>query len=173
MVALGLACAGGTPDQHEPDDVPVADNQPRRSKSKRGSRGGPSIGGDKPSSSQPAPAPAPTPDPGPTKPDGITDLGNQTWSVERRLVDKWEDKPSKFAAASQKGKGWKLKKVEARDAQWVGFKTGDVVQSLNGNSLGSSAESVYAYSQVKGAKKLKVKFKRDGQMRTHTFKIVN
>jgi type II secretory pathway component PulC len=108
-----------------------------------------------------------------TAPKGITDLGNQTWSVKRKLAQKWKNNPEKFANATQKGKGWALKGVRKRDAQWVGFDNGDVIQSVNGRKLGSAAEAAAAYSALQDAKTLKVKFKRDGQARTNVIKIVD
>lgn len=106
-------------------------------------------------------------------PKGITDLGNQTWSVKRKIAQKWKSKPEKFANATQKGRGWALKGVRKRDAQYVGFENGDVIQSINGRRLGSAAEAAAAYSALQDAKRLKVDFKRSGKARTNTIKIVD
>jgi hypothetical protein len=165
LLAIGLACAGG------PDTTA---NQGKKGKK-----------GKKKAKTEQVEAPAEQPAGGSgeetaksgggadTPPPGITAMGGDTWQVERKLVDKWEDKPERLALVSQKGKGFVLKKVGRKDARFLGFKNGDVLKSVNGKSLGSPAEAAAAYAQLSGAKTLKVKFRRDGAARTHTYKIVD
>lgn len=166
LLAIGLACAGG------PDTT--------ANKGKKGAKG------KKKAKTEQVEAPAEEPTGGATEekaakspgtssgpPPGITALGNNTWQVERKLVDKWEDKPERLALVGQKKGGFVLKKVGKKDARHLGFKNGDLLKSVNGKSLGSTAEAAAAYAQLSGAKTLKVKFRRDGAARTHTYKIVD
>jgi S1-C subfamily serine protease len=63
--------------------------------------------------------------------------------------------------------------VKKGDAQYLGMLNGDVIKTVNGYSLGSTTELAIAYAALDGAKKLTVKFKRDGATLTHVFKIVD
>jgi len=163
LLAIGLACAGGpeTTTRKGKKGKRKASSEPvERPEEQPASSGG---GGEKTAKSGGSDRP----------PAGITTLGSTSWQVERRLVDKWEARPERFALVSQKGKGFVLKKVGKKDARFVGFKNGDLLKSVNGKSLASPAEAAAAYAQLQGARTLKVKFRRDGAARTHTLKIVD
>ena len=108
---------------------------------------------------------------GGTAPAGIVQLNATTWSVERKQVRQWENKPSRFSDASQESGGVRLKKVSKRDARFVGFQNKDLIKSINGHALGSTAQSAAAYAAISGAKTFTVKFKRDGRTLQHTLKI--
>lgn len=166
LLAIGLACAGGpetttrkgkkSKQKASSERVERPDEQPASSSGGGGGaeKTAKSGGNDRP-------------------PAGITTLSSTSWQVERRLVDKWEARPERFALVSQKGKGFVMKKVGKKDARFVGFKNGDLLKSVNGKSLASPAEAAAAYAQLQGARTLKVKFRRDGAARTHTLKIVD
>ena len=188
LVGFGLACMSG--EEAPPRERPEAGDELRedrregrrgarsdRGRAGRGGRGG-APAEDAPGA-EPAPAPSPSPSPAPgggssdAAPSGIVDLGGGTWSVERRLVSKWEDNPAKLAQASQKGQGWELSKVKKGDAQHLGMLNGDVLKTVNGYGLGSPTELAIAYAALGDASKLTVKFKRDGESLTHVYKIVD
>ena len=165
MVGFGLACTGEGPSP-EPDEGASV----RVERDRTGARRGRAQGDDGTVSAESAPsASAETSGP----PAGITDLGNRTWSVKKRLVNKYEDHPDLLANTSQKGDGWELKRVKKGDAQYLGMLNGDVIKTVNGYSLGSNTELAVAYAALKNAKKFTVKFKRDGKTKTHTYKIVD
>jgi hypothetical protein len=184
MLAFGLACMGGDDGGDDaPSEVvsPDDDDGARQGRDGRGARGrngrgGGGSGGDTPAA-EPDPEPAPvgggSGNGSPTAPSGNTDLGNRTWQVERRLISRWEKDPSSLADASQKGQGWELKRVKKGDAQFLGMLNGDVLMSANGYELGSTTQLAIAYAALGDAKKLTVKFKREGAMKTHTYKIVD
>ena len=106
-------------------------------------------------------------------PAGITALGDGSWQVDRNLVRKWQDRPERLAAGSQKDRGFMLRKVGRKDARFLGFENRDLLLSINGRSLGSPAEAALAYAQLKGADTLTVRFRRRGDTRTHTYQIVD
>lgn len=164
LLAIGLACAGG-PEAEGPTGE-------RGAKSKKEAK---TEQADQPAAPEGAPPGEETAGAGraDTPPPGITALSATSWRVERRLVDKWEARPERFASVSQKGKGFVLKRVNKKDARFVGFENGDVLKSINGKSLGSPAEAAAAYAQLQGASTLKVKFRRGGAARTHTITIAD
>lgn len=165
----------------EANDAAPADADAEGDATRRGKRGPMSIGS-KASREAEAPAADDATD-GPSAdrataepaapPSGITALGGSRWSVERRLVRKWEEQPRKFAKVAEKGKGWALKGVDSRDARHLGFQNGDVVISVNGHPLATQAQAVAAYGQVRKQDQLVVRFKRGGATRTHTVQIVD
>ena len=57
-------------------------------------------------------------------PAGITALGDGSWQVDRNLVRKWQDRPERLAAGSQKDRGFMLKKVGRKDARFSDSRTG-------------------------------------------------
>jgi|GEM_PF-3897070 len=181
MLAFGtmwtLACALGTdepvdiasePSAEEPE---VVEPTPRERPGKRGKRHAANAeAADAPTDDGSAAASTPSASSeGP--PAGIVALGGNKWSVKRSLVKKWEDHPRKFAKVAEKGKGWALKGVDTRDARHLGFRNGDVVLSVNGHPLATEAQAAAAYGLVRNKKQIVVKFKRDGNKRTHTLQI--
>ena len=165
LLAIGLACAGGpeTTTRKGKKGKRKASSEPVERPEEQPASSGSGGGGEKTAKSGGSDRP----------PAGITTLSSTSWQVERRLVDKWEARPERFALVSQKGKGFVLKKVGKEDARFVGFKNGDLLKSVNGKSLASPAEAAAAYAQLQGARTLKVKFRRDGAARTHTLKIMD
>lgn len=166
LLAIGLACAGG------PDTTAKKGKKGAKGK-KKAKTEQVEAPTEEPSGSGGGEKAAKSGGSTDTPPPGITAMGGDTWQVERKLVDKWEAKPERLAQVSQKKGGFALKKVGKKDARFLGFKNGDLLKSINGKSLGSTAEAAAAYAQLSGAKTLKVKFRRDGAARTHTYKIVD
>jgi S1-C subfamily serine protease len=126
-------------------------------------------------STVPAAEPDPPADASPSgaPPPGIQALGNNKWSVERRLVRQWESEPRTFAKARAKGKGWALQGVASRDARHLGFQEGDVILTVNDYPLASEAQAATAYGLVRNKKRWVVTLKRDGVRRTHTISVVD
>lgn len=185
-----LACSLGSQAPPPVEDAPVAEAgepaprakaRPRAGAGPRARRSAAESADEEVAPEEGEPGPASTEPDTPAKdtttagsdaqPAGIRDLGNRTWSVERRLVKKWEDNPGRFAKANEKGKGWVLKGVDSRAARHLGFESGDVVLSVNGHSLATKAEALKTYGLVRNKKTLVVVFKRGGERRTHTVKV--
>lgn len=171
VVAMILACGGGEVLEQVEEEV-VEEEPAPRAKAKRGkrtpARSGEGGGGGSAESPKADPAPAPA-----QRPSDITDLGGGTYGVKRARVRKWEDKPGRFAKVKKKNAGWALKGVPDRDARWVGFENGDIIQKVNGRSVKSESEAAAAYATMRSDKKFKVQFKRDGASRTVTLKVVD
>lgn len=189
VLGLGLACTVGEPEDE--DEAPVAEDpapEPGRKKKRRrneqpadgeqpddGNDGG--RGGDGGGGASPEPSPRPSPDPPsetPDPPSGITQVGDTAWTVKRKMVDKWENDPSKFADAREHNKGWELRSIQKYDdAWWLGLRNGDVVKKVNGMPLDTQADLIKAYAALKDKKHFTLDFRRgDGPLK-HSYDIVN
>ena len=100
----------------------------------------------------------------------IKAIGKGKWTIERRLVKKWQKRPSRFARGKMKKRGFKLQKV--RDAKHCGLQKGDVILKVNGYKMSSVTQAMMAHAALKNAKKLRVVFRRAGKKMTYIYKIV-
>lgn len=177
-----LACMGGdepapaepAAEAPPPSDGKAAKRQARKERREAAKEAGGGEGaGSTASSSGDAAPPASSGDGDGSGPNSIEALGNNTWSIKRNQIRKWEDAPLRFAKADQKDGGIKIKQVSDRMGRHVGLKDGDFVLSINGMKLRNSVESATTYSSVRNKSTLTVKLKRSGSTKTLTYKVVD
>jgi S1-C subfamily serine protease len=76
------------------------------------------------------------------------------------------------APAASAEKGLKLSRVSAKGVfPLLGFKRGDIVQSVNGQLFGSARDVIKALRENEGARRIVVRLSRGGKTRTQTYVI--
>lgn len=114
--------------------------------------------------------------------DGIRSAGTHRWEVERSLVKSYtrdiDGLYSLGAARSHTGSdgepdGYRLTKVGCKSPlHAAGLKRGDVVHSVNGQPVTTSAQVVKAYAKHHKSRRLRVEITRGGQSMTLRYKVV-
>jgi hypothetical protein len=106
--------------------------------------------------------------------DGIENVGEKSWEVERRKLRAWTADPSTLGAHAEKGfGGYRLESVkQGSDAAELGVRTGDVLRKVNGKSL-KDADPMDLWLELKGQSRFEVQLERAGEPRTHHYKIVD
>ncbi|MCB9688711.1 MAG: hypothetical protein H6735_26970 [Alphaproteobacteria bacterium] len=169
----GISFDIGTPDADTDTDEPP----PPRGKGKRGKRGkrggGEEVTEPEPGSGGGGGGGGGGGNSGPR--DGIVDLGNGRWNVDRKLVDMYESNPEKLGcSAKEKGKGYELTGVGPNDdAYALGARNGDVVMEVNGMPMDTMTDLLFMWSKLEGADDLDVRFTRDGASKTHHYHVVD
>lgn len=140
----------------------------------------------------PATAPEPKPEPQPTPepvappdapgdeegepervaPRGIQQVSDRSWTVTRRLADRWKESPHELANAAQVGEGWELRQARRKEAYFLGMKNKDIILEVNGKKLKTDAQLLAAYLALKNKTEFDVLFVRDGRRMTHHYRIV-
>ncbi len=180
LVALGLAegaPAPGEADQPARQRAPMltetvgAWHIPNGTRAPQRARGTLSS---KPSSSRSQCTPEPL--------DGIRELGQQRWEVERSLVRTYSrdigrlyslGAAHRHTGADGAPDGYRLTKVGcASPLHAAGLKRGDVLHSVNGQPVTTSAEVVKAYAKHRKARRLEVEITRRGRPMTLHYEVV-
>lgn len=167
LALAALACTCGEPEVPLDTDLPVAGPDEPVAGVPRGRKG-------RKARPPPDPAPGEPAEPAPPTVPGITYEGNDSWTVERRLVDRWEDDPESLGAkVEEHGKGWEIRGVGPQDdAYSLGARNGDVVKRINGMSLDTTTDLLLVWAELGDATELDVMLTRDGQNRVHHYRIV-
>lgn len=132
----------------------------------------------------PAPAPAAAPAKKECKPDSpyITQTGERSWNVKESWVDRMtkdHNAAAKLAsvgwARSKEGKiiGFRIKSLPcASPLREAGFMKGDIIRSVNGKEITSTASAMRVGLEVKRAGDMRVNIKRGSGSRDHRYHMV-
>lgn len=113
--------------------------------------------------------------------DGVTQLGENKYAVERRILDQYLsdlDALSKMARViPHKGPdgevdGYRLSGIRRNSPlQQLGIKNGDVIHNVNGTSLANMTDAMGAFQQLSGANNFSFDVSRRGQRQTMEYEI--
>ena len=132
----------------------------------------------------PAPAPAPAPAKKECKPDSpyVKQTGERSWNVKESWVERMtkdHNAASKLAnvgwARSKDGTiiGFRIRSLPCNSPlREAGFMKGDIIRSVNGKEITSTASAIRVGLEVKRAGDMKVRLKRGSQNRDHHYHLV-